>query len=113
MWAILMFGIWYMKGFHLRHPVPDTGSDVAIVGTASLASDDEKAEKDNVSPGETTPSESVYRLDADSVERQARGQGVVTERKSLDVGFAAGVGDGVPVSYHASLADESSKQVKR
>ena len=122
MWAILMFGIWYMKGYHLRHPVPETGSDVAIVRPSSDAQasedgdtdGDAKSEKDAqaVSPGRTTPSDSVYRLDAEKLDSQG-GIGAVeveTERKNVDVGFAAGVGDGVPVAYDVALGEEAQKQ---
>jgi hypothetical protein len=125
MWAILMFGIWYMKGYHLRHPVPETGSDVAIVRPSSLASTsldgngdgdgDAKSEKDvkAVSTGQTTPSDSVYRLDAEKLDTPgglAAAVGVETERKNVDVGFAAGVGDGVPVAYDVALREEARKQ---
>lgn len=119
MWAFLMFGIWYMKGYHLRHPVPETGSDVAIVRPSSdaLASEDgdTKSETDvkAVSTGQTTPSDSVYRLDAEKLDTQGgtgAAVGVETERKNVDVGFAAGVGDGVPVAYDVALGDEAKKQ---
>ena len=107
MWAILMFGIWYMKGYHLRHPVPDTGSEAAIVLPPSEV--DEKDEKD-VSPGQTTPSDSIYRLDTEKVPEH--GVQVETERKSLDVGLAAGVGDGVSVAYDLAAIDEARKQAR-
>ena len=72
----------------------------------------EKTEKDNVSPGQTTPSDSVYqyRLDAEKVQHD--GVEVERERKSLDVGIAAGAGEGVPVSYDLATGEEAKKHIR-